>query len=144
MITLHGDSISRSHGEILRLRAELEVCSKPPQQRGSSSGNMCNMAEESEEAEQAGSVEQAAAPAPKPARRHSHINKPSAPQRARRRLPTAPCAQIGKSIPQQTCSLFKHRDTAGVMSNIGPLCAQCFELSQDPEAGMQQACCHCC
>lgn len=98
-ITLHADRISPSmlrYSGYTPLHAEVEVCSKPPQQRGSSSGNMCNMAEESEEAEQAGSVEQAAAPAPKPARRHSHVNKPSAPQRGRRRLSTAPCAQIGK------------------------------------------------
>ncbi|KAL3138206.1 hypothetical protein ABBQ38_005427 [Trebouxia sp. C0009 RCD-2024] len=74
---------------------EVEVCSKPTQQRGSSSGNMCNRPEESEEAEQAGSVEQPSAPASRPAKRRSHTNKLSAPQRGRRRMFSAPCAQIG-------------------------------------------------
>lgn len=74
---------------------EVEVCSKPTQHRGSSSGNMSNMPEESEEAEQAGSAEQPSAPASRPAKRRSYLNKPSAPKRGRRRMFSAPCAQIG-------------------------------------------------
>lgn len=47
------------------LNDELEVCSKPPQLAGSSSGNMYVIAEEAEDVEQAGSVEQPLAALPK-------------------------------------------------------------------------------
>ena len=56
---------------------EVEVCSKPPQLRGSSSGNMCTLAEEHEEAEQAGSVEQPSAALHNPAKGRSRPHKPS-------------------------------------------------------------------
>ena len=51
--------------------AELEVCSRPPQLAGSSSGNMYAVAEELEDAEQAGSVEQ---PATAPSKRR-HVQR---------------------------------------------------------------------
>lgn len=63
---------------------------------------MCNMAEESEEAEQAGSVEPPSAPMPRSAKRHMCVIMPSVPQRGRRRNASAAHAQTGKSVPWLT------------------------------------------
>ena len=78
------------------LVAEVEVCSKPPQLMGSSSGNMCTIAEDSEEAEQAGSVEQQAAGVPKPAKGRTRSHKPSLAHPARRGSSHSMRAQTGK------------------------------------------------
>ncbi|DBA87187.1 TPA: hypothetical protein ACH3X2_005191 [Trebouxia sp. C0005] len=75
---------------------EVEVCSKPPQLMGSSSGNMCTIAEDSGEAEQAGSVEQLAARAPKPAKGRTRSHKPSLAHPARRGSSHSMRAHTGK------------------------------------------------
>ncbi|KAL0053055.1 hypothetical protein WJX82_000228 [Trebouxia sp. C0006] len=77
---------------------EVEVCSKPPQLMGSSSGNMCTIAEDSAEAEQAGSVEQLAARVPKPAKGRTRSHKPSLPHPPRRGSYHSMHAQTGTSL----------------------------------------------
>lgn len=81
---------------VKHLVAEVEVCSKPPQLMGSSSGNMCTIAEDSGEAEQAGSVEQLAARAPKPAKGRTRSHKPSLAHPARRGSSHSMRAHTGK------------------------------------------------
>lgn len=63
---------------------------------GSSSGNMCTIAEDSAEAEQAGSVEQLAARVPKPAKGRTRSHKPSLPHPPRRGSYHSMRAQTGK------------------------------------------------
>ena len=95
------------------------MCSKPPQLGGSSSGNMCTVADESEEAEQAGSVEQPGAAPCNSGKPRTLAHKPSLSHAARRSSSHIAHAQTGNTTHDHNTSvLLWHPHALGVMATL--------------------------